>query len=431
MTDSMNAGAGGVVINDGPGELQTASKAGGIEFHGERKPLAWLVIKNMLLTIVTFSIYRFWARTNIRKYYWGNTVLLGDRLEYTGRGGELFIGFLIVMVILVPVSIVYNLLEVFLLTRYPDVGLVVTIVYVVGFIWLINFAFFRARRYRLTRTAWRGIHAGQTGSGAKYATHAVLWGLASIVTLGVSVPWGHVALQRYEITNALFGKTAFGYAGQAREVFRLWWPVLALLGMALLYGGVLFFLKESIGPSWAAIEQLEDPEVARVARMDFLAFWGLLLLPGLVLWCLGIAFMVRFRIALIRYLFNVISLARARFESTLSVWRVVGFFAAAFVLPYAVLGALIGVPLVLLDPGYSVSFGALGFPIFLIVFFAFFGLPQLTAHLLFYVPLMRHITETLTLENPEEIETIVQGVRDDPRFGEGLVDAFSFDVGAI
>ena len=75
--------------------------------------------------------------------------------------------------------------------------------------------------------------------------------------------------------------------------------------------------------------------------------------------------------------------------------------------------------------------GGLGLPLGLIVFFGFFCLPQLMVHLLFYVPLIRHISETLTIENAEEVETIVQGVRDDPRFGEGPVDAFSFDVRAI
>ncbi len=128
MTDSMNAGAGGVLINGESGDLQRPGGSDAIEFRGERKPLAGIIVKNTLLTIITFSIYRFWARTNIRKYYWSNTLLLGDRLEYTGRGGELFVGFLIVMAILVPVSIVYQIIEVFLLTRYPDVGFIVTLV---------------------------------------------------------------------------------------------------------------------------------------------------------------------------------------------------------------------------------------------------------------------------------------------------------------
>lgn len=429
MTDSMNAGAGGVLINGESGDLQRPGGSDAIEFRGECKPLAGIIVKNMLLTIITFSIYRFWARTNIRKYYWSNTLLLGDRLEYTGRGGELFVGFLIVMAILVPVSIVYQIIEVFLLTRYPDVGFIVTLVYFVGFIWLIHFAFFRARRYRLTRTVWRGIHAGQTGSGVKYATRALLWGFASILTLGLSVPWGHVALQRYEITNAQFGRTAFGYAGRAREVFRLWWPVLALMGVALVYWGVLIGLNQSIGPSRAAIDN-PDPDVSAAAVRAFLEFWAILLAPGLVVWILAIAFMVRFRIALIRYLFNVLSLAGARFESSLSIWRIVGYCTVAFVPLLLVLVSLLIIVFVVANSG-TYQLGGLGLPLGLIVFFGFFFLPQLMVHLLFYVPLIRHISGTLTIENAEEVETIVQGVRDDPRFGEGLVDAFSFDVGAI
>ena len=56
---------------------------------------------NLLLTIVTLGIYRFWAKTRIRRYLWSQTEFLGDRFEYTGTGKELLIGFLIVFAFLI------------------------------------------------------------------------------------------------------------------------------------------------------------------------------------------------------------------------------------------------------------------------------------------------------------------------------------------
>ena len=52
-----------------------------------------------------------------------------------------------------------------------------------------QFAIYRARRYRLTRTVWRGVRFWMTGSGWAYAARATLWGLLAIVTLGLAMPW--------------------------------------------------------------------------------------------------------------------------------------------------------------------------------------------------------------------------------------------------
>ena len=38
-----------------------------------------------------------------------------------------------------------------------------------------QFAIYRARRYRLTRTVWRGVRFWMDGSGWLYALHATLW----------------------------------------------------------------------------------------------------------------------------------------------------------------------------------------------------------------------------------------------------------------
>lgn len=66
-----------------------------LSFVGDMGPLFGLVIVNALLSIVTLGIYRFWARTRVRRYLWRNMQLLGEPFEYSGVGSELFVGFLI------------------------------------------------------------------------------------------------------------------------------------------------------------------------------------------------------------------------------------------------------------------------------------------------------------------------------------------------
>ena len=57
--------------------------------YGEIGELFAIYIVNLLLKLVTFNIYHFWAKTQIRTYLWSNLSYDGDRFEYGGRGVEL------------------------------------------------------------------------------------------------------------------------------------------------------------------------------------------------------------------------------------------------------------------------------------------------------------------------------------------------------
>ncbi|MCH7693127.1 MAG: DUF898 family protein, partial [Proteobacteria bacterium] len=86
----------------------SAGAAGPVEFTGRRGPLFKLLVKNAIFKLLTLWIYRFWAKTWIRRYFWNNIRIDGDPLEYTGLPSELFIGFLIILGILVPVGMAFE-----------------------------------------------------------------------------------------------------------------------------------------------------------------------------------------------------------------------------------------------------------------------------------------------------------------------------------
>jgi len=69
-------------------------------FLPENSKLFWLAVWTGALTVVTLGIYRFWARTRMRRYIWSSIVAEGDSFEYTGTGLEKFLGFLIALVVL-------------------------------------------------------------------------------------------------------------------------------------------------------------------------------------------------------------------------------------------------------------------------------------------------------------------------------------------
>ena len=120
------------------------------------------------LELVTVGFYRFWLATDIRRHLWSNTAIDGDAPEYTGRGKELLIGFLFALAILVPIYLAYFLvgLEAERFKAFASFPLFLFF-YLFG-----QFAIYRARRYRLTRTVWRGVRFWMDGSGWAYAARA-------------------------------------------------------------------------------------------------------------------------------------------------------------------------------------------------------------------------------------------------------------------
>ena len=72
----------------------TTTQTNLLEYDGETGSLYGVWLKNLVLLIITLGIYRAWARTNIRRYVWSSYTIAGDRLEYTGTGGELLRGYM-------------------------------------------------------------------------------------------------------------------------------------------------------------------------------------------------------------------------------------------------------------------------------------------------------------------------------------------------
>ena len=80
-----------------------------LDFAGDRQSFLHLVARGAGLELITLGFYRFWLVTDVRRHLWSNTVIDGDAAEYTGRGRELLIGFLIALAILVPIYLAYFL----------------------------------------------------------------------------------------------------------------------------------------------------------------------------------------------------------------------------------------------------------------------------------------------------------------------------------
>jgi uncharacterized membrane protein YjgN (DUF898 family) len=204
-------------------------------YSGRVLQLLPIVLVNLVLTLLTVGIYRFWAKTRLRRYFLSRVSFLGDPLEYTGTGRELFLGFLIVLAVLVPFFFISGIVHSFMSRPGTDpiAALGFQATYLAMIFFLYNVAVYRAQRYRLSRTTWRGIRGGQQGSAMRYALYAIGLGLLTFVTLGLAYPVARHLLMGYRIDNASFGSDAFRFKGNFAPLFTAWLVPWALMVLAV------------------------------------------------------------------------------------------------------------------------------------------------------------------------------------------------------
>jgi uncharacterized membrane protein YjgN (DUF898 family) len=195
-----------------------------VSFSGDRGDFRRLIVRGTGLELITVGFYRFWLATDIRRHLWSNTDIGDDAAEYTGTGKELLLGFLFAMAILVPIYLVYFLigLEAERAKAFASIPLILFF-YLFG-----QFAIYRARRYRLTRTVWRGVRFWMSGSGWAYAARAALWGIVAILTLGLMLPWREAALERYKMRHSYYGDLEGSFEGRGWDLFKQGWWLWAL-----------------------------------------------------------------------------------------------------------------------------------------------------------------------------------------------------------
>ena len=192
-----------------------------VEFSGGRGEFFRLVRNGTGLELITFGFYRFWLATDIRRHLWSHTSVGGDAPEYTGRGRELLIGFLFAMAILMPIYIAYFIVTIEA-ERYKAFASIPLFLF---FYLFGQFAIYRARRYRLTRTVWRGVRFWMDGSGWSYALRAIGWGLLTVLTLGATWPWREAALERYKMRHCHYGDLPGRFEGTGSDFFKRGWKL--------------------------------------------------------------------------------------------------------------------------------------------------------------------------------------------------------------
>lgn len=216
-------------------------------FDGNWKEYAPIAFTNLLLTIVTLGIYRFWATTRTRNYLWSRTRFIDERLEWTGKGKELFIGFLmVVLIFFLPVVLLQFIAQGLVLRGMPEIaGLLSTLAFALIF-YFTGVARFRALRYRLSRTYWRGIRGGSDDNGFGYGLSYMWKTIIGFLPMWLLVPWSMTSLWNERWGKMSFGSQDFSADARAMPIFPrfllfylLPFILFALMMAALFFGGGL------------------------------------------------------------------------------------------------------------------------------------------------------------------------------------------------
>ena len=206
-----------------------------VRFVGDPGAYWRLLIRGAALLAVTLGIYRFWFATDVRRFLWSNTEVANETLEYTGTPYELLIGFLIAIAVLVPIYVAFFIVA---LSMGP-VGQLASVATFPVLAFLGHFAVYRARRYRLTRTIYRGVRCHQSGSALRYAVRALFWWVLILLTLGLAYPFAQSRLERFKMRNTYYGNLQGRFEGSGLGLFMrglpMWLLVVGPLAAALTF----------------------------------------------------------------------------------------------------------------------------------------------------------------------------------------------------
>ncbi|MCH9808922.1 MAG: DUF898 domain-containing protein [Alphaproteobacteria bacterium] len=416
---------------------------------GSQLQMSWLApigmiglsITNFIFRILTLGIYDFWARTEVRKRLWSSVRLHGEPLVYTGTGKELFLGFLIVFgLILLPMLIITTSLMIALGPDTAAAGAVQLVLYVVIF-FLFGIAVYRAQRYRLLRTTWRGIRGSMEGSSMTYAITYFLTMLLIPFTAGWIIPWRSTKLQSIITNDARFGDRPFSFKGGSGPLYGpfavLWFGAMIISGIAFsAIGLIVTYMQQAYGADARSIDGQWNPEVAGVVGVTSMLIVAIAYLLYLLLsaW---------YRSRTINHFAQCTHFENANFNGRVTgaglLWidltnlliQIVGALfvilcvVAIFLMLSIIFAGIIGFPTdAALNPQHAAVFTSVAAPIFLlIVALSFtFLLPVTQARSMGY--LINH----LDLEGTIPLDQIAQSAAADVNVGEGLAQAFDVDA---
>lgn len=396
-------------------------------YAGRKPALFGLAFKTSLLTVLTLGFYRFWMKTRLRRFYWSAIRPGGQPLEYVGRASEKLLGFLTAVVFLAFYIGIVNLILMFLSFSLLGGNQPAYLLSFLGILPVVFFAQYRARRYILARTRWRGIRFGLEPGVSGFVWRSLLhWGLTA-VTLGLYWPVKTFWLEKYRTDRTWYGDQKMVQTGRWHMLIK---PMMHVYIAVLVAGaalGVGLFMDEPVT-----------------------LFLWLICLPWLLY---GLA---RYKAESFKRLTEAKELGDVRLKTAPRTRRIMGIYLGGYALVYLcifagiflfmALGALIfGMIMAVFGGGFDVDaleqmataggVDFLGLPaafwtvIGVVIYFAGFLFIQVLNETFVTLPMARHFAEVTEVVNAAGLNDVGQRARDEFAEAEGFADALPLGEG--
>jgi uncharacterized membrane protein YjgN (DUF898 family) len=406
-------------------------------FTGDGRAYWRILLRGALLLAVTLGIYRFWLATDVRRFLWSNTEIAGESLEYTGTPYELLIGFLIALALLVPLYVAVAIAG---LSAGPIGAAASTLSFPVLF-FLGQFAVFRARRYRLTRTVYRGVRCHQDGSAVRYAICASFWWMMVVLTAGLAYPFMQSRLERFKLRHTYFGDLQGRFEGSGfRLLLRgipMWLLVVGPLAGSIAFaaGTVDWETVSAVAAKSTSLEEFNSQLDS--AASDFYLAVGIAVFAGSFSVIMVAVLYPLFQAMLLRWWIDGLRLGGLSIHSGLRTGAIYGAYlrflgyGLLFAVAVVALGSIVAFALtaLLIDQGkkdfadLANAAAALGF--YVVAMLGFSAIYQATVKLGFW----RSSVETMSFTGLDVLDSVHASGTASSAVGEGLADALN--VGGI
>jgi uncharacterized membrane protein YjgN (DUF898 family) len=284
-----------------------------LAFSGSGGPLFGIFLRNLFLSILTLGIYYFWGKVRARRYILGHVEFEGDRFGYHATGRELLLGWVKVAGFFALLYVVNFVVP--LIWNSPVAAVLLGLAGYAVFLVVYPLAVVGSRRFRLSRTSWRGIRFSFRGRVRDFIRLYIGGLILSSFTLGLYYAFFQNNVRRFLITHSYFGTTRFGYDGRGED----------LLGIYILAGVVIFGGLAALGIGLG----LALPLILSLAQAaGSIPRWA----PALLLIPLAVAaglllFWMWFLAARHRYYWGRTTVEGARFRSSVTAGKFLRLFA--------------------------------------------------------------------------------------------------------
>ncbi|WRH62542.1 MAG: DUF898 family protein [Fuscovulum sp.] len=381
-----------------------------VQYRGDAAKLFPLALGTGVLGLVTLGIYRFWGKARIRRHVWAKMRVGDDALEFTGTGLEMFLGFLMAVVVLAVYLAIVQLILFSVGIRFvfdpqseveeiaQGISIALSFLAVLP---LMIFAAYRSRRYKLARTRLRGIRFTMENAAGGYVIRALGYLVLTVVSLGLLWPLMTFRLEAYMTDRTWYGSARFRQGGVWTGLYRAYFHVIVGMGMI-----VAAFIFGALNESWMA---------------------GLLGVLG-VIW--GLVGLILYRVRAFGYLMSHKVMEgglgfRAAPRAGAVVWTYIkgvlivgllGGFASAVI--FAPLGAMM-VGIEEASEFVQLEFAVLGVVLYLLVLTVFGALSLVFIS----QPILAHFAQSVTVTGVAALDLVRQRMGDGGADAEGLADA--------